>query len=71
MAGIASDTIHDFDDLKSEYEYYTESQERYLSTAKELYEVSKLNRNINSALTKATTSASRAKLKALQDEINA
>ena len=70
-AGIASSTIGDFDDLKSDYEYYQQEQQRYLSTAKELYEVSKLNRKINEAVTKSTTSTSKLRLKALQDEISA
>ena len=57
-------------ELADEYAYYQEEQERYVSTAKELYEVSKLNRSIEQSLQDATTSASKAKLKALQDEIN-
>lgn len=57
-------------ELADEYAYYQEEQERYVSTAKELYEVSKLNRSIEQSLQDATTSASKAKLKALQEEIN-
>lgn len=57
-------------DLADQYSYYQEQQTRYVSTAKELYEVSKLNRSIEQSLEDATTSASKAKLKALQDEIN-
>ena len=55
--------------LADQYAYYQEEQSRYVSTAKELYEVSKLNRNIEQSMEDATTSASKAKLKALQDEI--
>jgi len=36
-----------FEDLASDYEWYNEQQDRYLSSTKELYEVSKLNRSIN------------------------
>lgn len=57
-------------DLADQYAYYQEEQSRYVSTAKELYEVSKLNRDIEQSLEDATTDASKAKLKALQEEIN-
>lgn len=57
-------------DLADQYAYYQEEQSRYVSTAKELYEVSKLNRSIEQSLEDATTDASKAKLKALQEEIN-
>jgi len=40
-----------------------------LSTSKQLYETSKLNRNINKSLEDATTAASKARLKALQEQI--
>lgn len=63
-------TDFDFDQLESDYEYYTEAQERYLSTSKELYEVSKLNRQINQSISDATTKASKERLKALQEVIN-
>ena len=58
-------------DLEDDYAYYQEESSRYLSTAKELYEVSKLNREINDSLAKSTTKASKERLKALQEEINA
>ena len=57
-------------DLADQYAYYQEEQARYVSTAKELFEISKLNRSIEQSLEDATTDASKAKLKALQDEIN-
>lgn len=63
-------TDFDFDDLESDYEYYTEVQERYVSTSKELYEISKLNRQINQSISDATTKQSKERLKLLQQEIN-
>ena len=57
-------------DLADQYAYYQEEQSRYVSTAKELFEISKLNRSIEQSLEDATTDASKAKLKALQEEIN-
>ena len=63
-------TDFEFDQLESDYEYYTEKQERYLSTSKELYEVSKLNRQINQSIADSTTKQSKERLKLLQQEIN-
>lgn len=63
-------TDFDFDDFESDYEYYQEVQERYLSTSKELYEISKLNRQINQSISDATTKQSKERLKLLQQEIN-
>ena len=56
--------------LADQYAYYQEEQERYVSTSRELYEISKLNRNIENSIEDAVSSASKAKLKALKDEIN-
>ena len=57
--------------LEDDYAYYQEEQARYLSTSKELYEVAKLNREIEGSLSDATTKASKERLKALKEEINA
>ena len=57
--------------LESDYEWYQQTQERYVSTSKELYEMAKLNRQINDSIADSTTKASKARLKALQEEINA
>lgn len=59
-----------FEDLASDYDWYNEQQERYLSSAQELYEVSKLNRNINDAIANTTNKASKERLQALQNTIN-
>lgn len=55
--------------MESDYQYYQKEQERYLSTAKELYEVSKLNRQIEASIRDATTQQSKERLKMLQQEI--
>ena len=57
--------------LSDAYSYYTEVQGRYVSAARELYEVSKLNRDIEMSIEDATTSASKKMLKDLKDRINA
>lgn len=56
--------------LADQYAYFQEKQDRYVSTAKELFEVSKLNREIETSLADATTDASKEALKALQEKIN-
>ena len=56
--------------LEDDYNYYSEQQERYLSTSKELYEVAKLNRQIDESIQDATTKTSKERLKALQEVIN-
>ena len=56
--------------LEDDYNYYTEEQARYLSTSKELYEVAKLNREIDESISDATTKTSKERLKALQEVIN-
>lgn len=66
MAGASTSLAH----LQEQYDYYTETQGRYVSAAKELYEVSKLNRDIENSLTTATSSAAKEALKALQEKIN-
>lgn len=56
--------------LADQYAYFQEKQDRYVSTARELFEVSKLNRDIENSLADATTDASKEALKALQEKIN-
>ena len=56
--------------LQEQYGYFQEEQERYVSTAKELYEVSKLNRDIEKTLGETTSKAAKEALKALQEKIN-
>ena len=57
--------------LADKYGYYQEEQQRYVSAAKELYEVSKLNRSIEQSIEDSTTAASKERLKALQKLIAA
>jgi len=45
-----------FSDLLEDYKWYTEIEERHLSTSKQLYEVSKLNRQINQSIADGVTS---------------
>ena len=57
--------------LSEEYSYYLEEFNRYLSAQKQLYEVNKLNRNIDKSIADTTETLYRKQLKQLQDEINA
>lgn len=66
MAGAAGSLSY----LQEQYEYFQEEQDRYVSTAKELYEVSKLNRDIENTLGETTSKAAKEALKALQEKIN-
>ena len=59
-----------FEDLASDYEWYNEQQDRYLSSTKELYEVSKLNRSINQSIEDTTNQATKERLHALQSVID-
>lgn len=59
------------EDLSSDYEYYLEVQERHVSTSKELYEVSKLNRQIEQDIAESSSSLHKQRLAALQEEIKA
>lgn len=63
-------TAHTLAELADAYGYYQEEQERYVSVARELYEVNKLNRNLEDAFQDAVSSAHKASIKALQEEIN-
>ena len=58
-------------ELADSYSYYTETQERYVTSSKQLYEVSKLNREIEDSIAGSTTKASKQMLKDLQAKINA
>lgn len=60
-----------FSEVADEYSFWTEQQGWYVSTAKELYEVSKINRKIEDSIAGATTQQSKERLKLLQEEINA
>lgn len=66
MAGAAGSLSY----LQEQYEQFQEEQEMYVSTTKELYEVSKLNRDIEGSIADATSKASKEALKALQEKIN-
>ena len=66
MAGSAGSLSY----LQEQYEQFQEEQEQYVSTTKELYEVSKLNRDIEGSIADATSKASKEALKALQEKIN-
>lgn len=57
--------------LSEEYSYYLEEFNRYLSAQKQLYEISKLNRNIDKSIADTTEALYKKQLKQLQDEINA
>ena len=82
FANTMNSILQDFDEtlfgqknglakLEDDYAYYQEQQSRYLSTSKELYEVAKLNREIDQSIADVTTKASKERLKALKEEINA
>ena len=66
MAGAAGSIAH----LADQYAYFQEEQGRYVSTARELYEVSQLTRDIENSIADASTAASKEALKALQEKIN-
>ena len=66
MAGAAGSLSY----LQESYEYFQEEQDRYVSTAKELYEVSKLNRDIEGSIGETASKAGKEALKALQEKIN-
>lgn len=57
--------------VMEQYGYYTEEVEQYVSASRELYEINKLNRNINQSINDTTSSVHKKRLKELQDEINA
>lgn len=67
MGGVAGS----IEGLADSYSYYSEAQGRYVSSAKELYEVSKLNREIEQSIQDTTTTASKQMLQALKERINA
>lgn len=58
-------------DVSDAYNNWNEETSRYLATGKQLYEVNKLNRKIEDSIADASTKASKERLAALQDVINA
>ena len=67
MVGVGNDLAW----LTEEYGFYMEEMEQYVSSQRELYEISKLNRNIQKSINDTTSAVHKKQLKALQDEINA
>lgn len=57
-------------DVSDAYATWNEQQALYLTTGKQLYEVAKLNRQIEDSINDASTQASKVRLAALQEEIN-
>ena len=57
-------------DLADAYSYYQEEQERYVTSARELYEVNKLNRSIEKTMATTTSTVNKNLLAALQERIN-
>lgn len=57
-------------DLADAYSYYQEQQGRYVTSARELYEVNKLNRNIEKTMATTTSTVNKNLLAALQERIN-
>lgn len=57
-------------DLADAYSYYQEEQARYVTSARELYEVNKLNRNIEKTMATTTSTVNKNLLAALQERIN-
>ena len=64
-------TGQSFADLADKYSYYQETQDRHLSAAQELFEMSKLNRQIEQSIEDSTSKANKQILKDLQAQINA
>lgn len=60
----------DLDYLQSQYDRYTEVQDRYLNTAHQLYNVNKLNRQIEGAMADTNSKALRDQYEQLQNVIN-
>ena len=64
-------TADSVEELSEDYAYYQEVQERYVSTAKELHEVSKLNRDIEKSINETASQTNKNLLKQLQERIKA
>ena len=62
---------NDLQDVADAYSYWNEQSNLYLATGKQLYEISKLNRSIEESIMDTTTQASKERLAALQEVINA
>jgi len=50
---------NNINDMVEAYGYWQEQQKQYLATGQQLYEVSKLNRDIEGSIADATTKASK------------
>lgn len=57
-------------DLADAYSYYQEEQSRYVTSARELYEVNKLNRQIEKTMNETSSKVNKNLLAALQERIN-
>lgn len=60
-----------FDYLQDQYEKFTASSERYLDSVNSVYEISKLNRELQTSIDKANSTYAANQLKALEAEIEA
>ena len=60
-----------FAQFQEAYSYFQEQQDQYLSTAQEMLNINKLNRNIEQSMEDAVTKTGKARLEALQKEIKA
>lgn len=60
-----------FDYLQDQYEKFTTSSERYLDSVNSVYEISKLNRELQTSIDKANSTYAANQLKALEAEIAA
>jgi len=56
-------------DVSDAYGYWNEQRANYLATGKQIYEVNKLNRKIESSMADSATKASKERLAALEEEI--
>ena len=61
---------HTLSELAENYAYYTEEHERYVTSSRQMYENSKMNRQIEDSIAGATTKQSKQMLKDLQEKIN-
>lgn len=66
MAGMANS----FDDLQSHYDQYSDITKRYLEDYQEIYELSKLNREVEKQISKFDSVKAKEKLRDIQEEIN-
>ena len=66
MAGMANS----FDDLQSHYDQYSDITKRYLEDYQEIYELSKLNREVEKQISNLDSIKAKEKLRDIQKEIN-